>query len=372
MGNNMKNLFDYATSELSQDAFLCWLFENYDCENENVRNTAIALLKKMTGLSDLTSESVQDLKTERQVSYTHKEDNKKYRCVFDIVVTFKHYDAECALLIEDKVFSSASKKQKEVYLVAFKERFKEYKRFFYVFYKTDLISDGARETLKTAGWSVFSLIEINDFFTDLPSPNCLILNQYIEHIHSTYENATVVPTDPMAEWKDDRLRVRTFINQKLIPHSQSQYQNDPNADLVGVFPSGYYHYESLIVEDYRLCESKKVVFKLEIIFRPYRDRAEVKVSIWRRQPQEPHGTQLDKTVDKDIIIRNTFRDLLLKKGNLFRKYDSLWCVASASSSFKKNLEYANPIDELEAACQEVINAFAAACEEMKGADCYEE
>ena len=25
----MKNLFDYATKELSQDAFLRWLFENY-------------------------------------------------------------------------------------------------------------------------------------------------------------------------------------------------------------------------------------------------------------------------------------------------------------------------------------------------------
>ena len=26
----MKNLFDYATKELSQDAFLRWLFENYE------------------------------------------------------------------------------------------------------------------------------------------------------------------------------------------------------------------------------------------------------------------------------------------------------------------------------------------------------
>ena len=26
----MKNIFDYATRELSQDAFLRWLFENFD------------------------------------------------------------------------------------------------------------------------------------------------------------------------------------------------------------------------------------------------------------------------------------------------------------------------------------------------------
>ena len=30
----MKNLFDYATIELSQDAFLRWLFEIFDC-NDN-------------------------------------------------------------------------------------------------------------------------------------------------------------------------------------------------------------------------------------------------------------------------------------------------------------------------------------------------
>lgn len=28
--NNTKNLFDFATKELSQDAFLRWFFENYE------------------------------------------------------------------------------------------------------------------------------------------------------------------------------------------------------------------------------------------------------------------------------------------------------------------------------------------------------
>ncbi len=41
----MKNLFDYATKELSQDAFLRWLFENYNCENESVKNACRKLYK---------------------------------------------------------------------------------------------------------------------------------------------------------------------------------------------------------------------------------------------------------------------------------------------------------------------------------------
>ena len=44
----MKNLFAYATKELSQDAFLRWLFENYDCENEKVREVCEKLFKAFT------------------------------------------------------------------------------------------------------------------------------------------------------------------------------------------------------------------------------------------------------------------------------------------------------------------------------------
>lgn len=30
----MENLFNYATKELSQDAFLMWLMANYNCEED--------------------------------------------------------------------------------------------------------------------------------------------------------------------------------------------------------------------------------------------------------------------------------------------------------------------------------------------------
>ena len=46
MTEQMKNLFDYATKELSQDAFLRWLFENYNCKNEKVRQVCRKLFNK--------------------------------------------------------------------------------------------------------------------------------------------------------------------------------------------------------------------------------------------------------------------------------------------------------------------------------------
>lgn len=48
----MKNLFDFATKELSQDAFLRWLFENYNCENEDVKKVCEKILSEFTGIKD--------------------------------------------------------------------------------------------------------------------------------------------------------------------------------------------------------------------------------------------------------------------------------------------------------------------------------
>lgn len=36
----MRYLFEFATKELSQDAFLRWLFENYNCENSEIKKYA--------------------------------------------------------------------------------------------------------------------------------------------------------------------------------------------------------------------------------------------------------------------------------------------------------------------------------------------
>ena len=58
----MKNLFDYATKELSQDAFLRWLFESY--EDNEIKPHAGFLLRKFCKLAD--SDIITDVKTAAQ------------------------------------------------------------------------------------------------------------------------------------------------------------------------------------------------------------------------------------------------------------------------------------------------------------------
>ena len=47
----IKNIFDYATKELSQDAFLMWLCANYDCKDDILRDASRSYIEWTSGIS---------------------------------------------------------------------------------------------------------------------------------------------------------------------------------------------------------------------------------------------------------------------------------------------------------------------------------
>ena len=92
----IKNLFDYATKELSQDAFLRWLFENYDCKIAGVQKVCYKVLS--TFMSDKIDEGeILDLKTYAQ----------DYKIDVTVFFTLKRTgpDHKYLIAIEDKAFS---------------------------------------------------------------------------------------------------------------------------------------------------------------------------------------------------------------------------------------------------------------------------
>ena len=98
----MKNLFDFATKELSQDAFLRWLFENYNCENESIKNAFRKLFNSFTNDSFVDKE-ITDLKTVAQWKN------------IDISIWFKVDDEDYLIIIEDKTGSSVHDNQLDKY-----------------------------------------------------------------------------------------------------------------------------------------------------------------------------------------------------------------------------------------------------------------
>src|SRR5690625_1125203 len=102
------NLFSYATSELSQDTFLCWLFEHLALQTNDIAySIAERLLQKIVSRArkmkpDFQLENLLDysLKIERQVHH------------IDVLLRFQSQDdsEKVYIMIEDKTDSGESRK----------------------------------------------------------------------------------------------------------------------------------------------------------------------------------------------------------------------------------------------------------------------
>ena len=241
--NKIKNIFHYATKELSQDAFLRWLFENYDCENENVRSVFKRLFRAFTNI-DPDDKKIENLETLAQ-----------WKSI-DISVWFKIDGEEHLIVIEDKTTSGIHGSQLDRYSDAIKvhndfwnkqkekgkefseryiEKGKEDKNIHRVFYKTAKSEE--------AGWGKsFKIEEIYKLFADVYDTGSEILDSYAEHIRDIY-NATN-NTEKPTEHKEniDLFKWKAYFENTVIPRlSKCGYK-------VHAQKAGQYPYMCLIIQ----------------------------------------------------------------------------------------------------------------------------
>lgn len=137
----MENLFNFATKELSQDAFLCWLFANYNCEQKEVRDFSRHLLAWFI-TDNLSQDNIKNI--------TNVKIKTQFKNI-DIVIECKYENDNYIIVIEDKISSNAHDQQ----LVRYKNTISNFyndtyqKRF--IFYKTDIIGKEEISYLNTFG-----------------------------------------------------------------------------------------------------------------------------------------------------------------------------------------------------------------------------
>ena len=257
----MKNLFDFATSELSQDAFLCWLFENYNCENAVVKKASLELLRKMTGFENLQIDPKSELKTERQVEHT------------DVIVIFYLKGEKHILLIEDKTCSGVRHYQIHKYPERIASKYGVPKeRIHCAIYKTDLKDqDEIEETKKEKDytWNMLYLHDIDCFFSNYNDSNCLIFDQYREHIAEQTKRLKEKNVIKMEDWKNHggKLLFRDYIKTDLFPLVEKRTDNLLDAPKM----LGWHSYPSLFL--WRNQKIDKLRLTMEISFHPTWDRA---------------------------------------------------------------------------------------------------
>ncbi len=191
-----KNLFDYATKELSQDAFLRWLIESAD-------DSAVSAVSKQF-LGWLTG-----MKGEFRVVRTEAQWHR-----VDIVAELDCSGRKVLLAIEDKVGSGEHNQ-----LQNYNRKLEEWKRqngnagLVKVFYKTSFLENSEKTRVEEAGWTIFDLGEIARFFTPFISfSTSEIVRSYAAHVIQRHKDSTEVSSLPMKEW--NLLNFQTWFRKR--------------------------------------------------------------------------------------------------------------------------------------------------------------
>ena len=109
MENKKNNLFDFATSELSQDAIIAWLFNWFnDKSNLELHKLSKQLIYQITGIS---KENIETVKVFRQLTSNVKVDQKDVSVKIDVLIIVNNI----AVIIEDKTFTHEHDEQIDTY-----------------------------------------------------------------------------------------------------------------------------------------------------------------------------------------------------------------------------------------------------------------
>ena len=202
----MKNLFDYATKELSQDAFLRWLLENHD--DAEIGGVANRLLSKLCNFRD--DERVQSLETVAQW----------YKIDISVWMTTT-LGRKIALFIEDKTFSNEHS-QLKVY-DNYIDGIKDYE-IHKVFYKTNFIEIEELNRIREANkdnkvdWRICDIKDIYSFFEEYVDYPNLILSQYASHLKAIYTSVTNTEIPKTNNTTIDFLAWQAYYTNTVIPN----------------------------------------------------------------------------------------------------------------------------------------------------------
>lgn len=187
------NIFENATSELSQDAVLIWLANwaknKYYSTNEKLNKTGNYFLKSLIKKANYDFEDFEDFEEIKIIPQFNK---------IDVFIELKKGDKKIAIIIEDKVKSSEHSNQLEKYYNKILARGFQKNQIIPIYLKTGFQHD--LENVLNKGYyfySVHDLIEVFNFGNSLGIKN-EIFTDYFEHLKglldefennkSSYEN----------------------------------------------------------------------------------------------------------------------------------------------------------------------------------------
>lgn len=188
--NKKPNIFSYATSELAQDGFLCWLLEwskeSNKSYNSELNQCAVHFVKELLDIPIKTNFTVNKIRILRQ------------RFKIDVLAEIND---KYVILIEDKVNTSFSRGQLSKYA---KKAEKHYKRPHWNikkhYLKSYLVWDDERDFVISEGYEVFDIFAFAKFFGSYKAVKNDFFEDFLLNISERRDRYLSYKTIPPKSW----------------------------------------------------------------------------------------------------------------------------------------------------------------------------
>ncbi|MDL2004489.1 PD-(D/E)XK nuclease family protein [Vibrio parahaemolyticus] len=222
---NKPNLFRYATSELSQDAFLCWFLSWADpqyCQvDEALHQCALSFLKS------LFSKHGKSLSTVNKVEITKQDSHIDVLCIVN---------DEFIVLIEDKTKTREHSDQLSRYFNEIKGRTYEVDNILPIYFKT--FDQSCYRSIESNGYKVFSRKDFLDVLNKGDKINDSIFLDFRRHLQEIEKKVNSYLTTPPETWSGQAWAGFYMHLQKELGAGGWKYVANPSGGFMGFWCFG--------------------------------------------------------------------------------------------------------------------------------------
>lgn len=241
------NLFDFATSELSQDAFFAWLLSWASVENSLVDSDLNSLGKRMlTRMTGITEDSIRQVVVGRQ---------------WEKIDIWVEVNDDMFVVIEDKISSAEHDNQLERYRRSAEDWYEGKRdRFYYVYLKTGNEPVSTLRLIGKRGYHIITRKDVLDVLCTYTGDNNIV-NDFIAHLTAFETETESFRTLQMKDWSWHAWEGFYMELGKMYTELDWSYVANPSGGFVGA----WWHFVDSVTDDVKMyfqIEQGKFCFKL--------------------------------------------------------------------------------------------------------------
>jgi len=258
------NIFTFATSELSQDAFLCWFLSwaktEYLDKDQSLHSCAIGFIKEI-----FKKHHIEPPENIERIEITRQDKNIDVLCVINNTY---------AIIIEDKTNTKDHSNQLERYYKEIESRNFKPKNILPIYYKTE--DQGEYSKIEKAGYKPFLRNETIQVLNKYQGDNNILID-YRNHLSTISQKVCSYKSLPINEWSWHSWVGFYLELQQLLGSGEWSYVANPNGGFLGY----WWHWQGdKNCEQYLQLEQDQLCFKIWV--RDDEDRINLR-SFWHRQ-----------------------------------------------------------------------------------------